>query len=92
MRLITLVLLVACDDGGSDDTGSDWGGSDSSNAISDGDDTEGDSDDLGSEDETTLLGLRPATTPAYVFVANADRDTISRIAVPALDVLTARVG
>ncbi len=49
-------------------------------------------DGLGSEDEETLLGLRPATTDAYVFVANADRNTVTRIEVSTLDVLTATVG
>ena len=76
MRLLSLLLLPAC--GGStflasdkSDTGgwSDWADSEEPNAAP-GDAGEDDADDgLGSEEETSLLGLRPATTPAYVFVA-----------------------
>ncbi len=92
MRLITLLLLVSCDsDKSNSDTGG-WYDSEEPNAAPGDADSDQDDDDLGSEEETSLLGLRPATTPAYVFVANADRDTITRIAVPALDVITTRVG
>ena len=92
--MLTFLLLTGCYSemyGGfySGDTG--WYGDESAMAEpSDADESV--EDDLGSEEETSLLGLRPATTPAYVFIANADRDTVSRIAVPALDVITASVG
>jgi len=44
------------------------------------------------EVEDDLLGLRPATTPRYVFVANPDRNTVTRISVPGLAVITTEVG
>ena len=44
------------------------------------------------EDESDNLRLMPAGTDAYVFVANPDRDTVTRIAVPSLEVLTTPVG
>jgi DNA-binding beta-propeller fold protein YncE len=54
---------------------------------------DGDFDDgYGSEAEDSFLALRPATTDAYVFVANPDRNTVSRISVPSLAVLTTEVG
>ena len=46
----------------------------------------------GSEVEDDFLRLRPATTGSYVFVVNSARDTVSRIAVPELDVRTVAVG
>lgn len=49
-------------------------------------------DGLGSEAESDFMSLRPATTNAYVFVANPDRNTVTRISVPSLAVLTAEVG
>ena len=49
-------------------------------------------DGLGSEEESDFLALRPATTDAYVFVANPDRNTVTRISVPSLAVITVEVG
>ena len=49
-------------------------------------------DDYEPEVEDDLLALRPATTPEYVFVANPDRDTVTRISVPGLAVITTKVG
>jgi DNA-binding beta-propeller fold protein YncE len=49
-------------------------------------------DGLGSEDESNFLALRPATTNTYVFVANPDRNTVTRIKVPSLEVMTVEVG
>jgi hypothetical protein len=49
-------------------------------------------DGLGSENESDFMSLRPATTNSYVFVANPDRNTVTRISVPSLSVLTAEVG
>ena len=49
-------------------------------------------DDYEPEVEDDLLGLKPATTPEYVFVANPERNTVTRIAVPGLTVITAEVG
>ena len=36
-------------------------------------------DDYEPEIEDDLLALKPATTPEYVFVANPDRNTVTRI-------------
>jgi len=44
------------------------------------------------EQEDDLLALAPASTDAYVFVANPSRDTVTRIAVPSLQVETRAVG
>jgi len=44
------------------------------------------------EVEDDLLALMPATTPEYVFVANPDRNTVTRISVPGLAVITTEVG
>jgi hypothetical protein len=44
------------------------------------------------EVEEDLLALMPATTPEYVFVANPDRNTVTRISVPGLAVITTEVG
>ena len=48
-------------------------------------------DGLGSESEDDYLKLLPATTQKYVFVANPTRNTVSRIAVPELEVITVEV-
>ena len=48
-------------------------------------------DGLPGETEDVLF-LRPVASPAYVFVANELRDTITRVAVPALTVLTGPTG
>ena len=49
-------------------------------------------DGYGSEAEGDFLSLRPATTNTYVFVANPDRNTVTRISVPSLEVMTVDVG
>jgi DNA-binding beta-propeller fold protein YncE len=49
-------------------------------------------DGYGSEAEGDFLSLRPATTNTYVFVANPDRNTVTRISVPSLEVMTVEVG
>jgi DNA-binding beta-propeller fold protein YncE len=54
--------------------------------------TGSDMDDYEPETEDDLLALKPATTPEYVFVANPDRNTVTRIAVPGLAVITTEVG
>ena len=58
-----------------------------------GPDSDGEFDDgLGSEEESDFLALRPATTNTYVFVANPDRNTVTRINVETLGVITVEVG
>lgn len=44
------------------------------------------------EDENDYLKMAPAATDVYVFVANPDRNTVTRIAVDDLSVVTAEVG
>jgi len=48
-------------------------------------------DGLPPETEDTLY-LRPIATRSYVFIANEDRDTVTRVTVPGLEVLTAPTG
>ncbi|NCG20132.1 MAG: hypothetical protein GWP91_14075 [Rhodobacterales bacterium] len=48
--------------------------------------------DLPGEIEDDFLAMRPAQTEAYVFVANPNRDTLSRIEVATLAVQTTQVG
>ena len=52
----------------------------------------GEAGDYAPEVEDDLLALKPATTPEYVFVANPDRNTVTRISVPGLAALTTEVG
>jgi len=49
-------------------------------------------EDLGSESENDFMRLLPATTDKYVFVANPARNTVTRVSVPSLDVITVDVG
>ena len=79
--------LQTAEDGYRGDSG--WAGSaDSASSENDpNDDT-----DLGSETEADFLKLAPSATQAYVFVVNSARNTVSRISVPELDVLTTEVG
>ena len=56
----------------------------------DGDDEPGDT--YAPEADDDYLKLAPAATTAYVFVANPSRDTVTRVSVPSLEVITAEVG
>ena len=95
--LPALLLLAACaeyqmsEDAGGMRNESDTGWAD---YEADADtDPDGDSDtDWGSETEEDFLMLAPATTDTFVFVANPERDTVTRVSVPALDVITVEVG
>jgi DNA-binding beta-propeller fold protein YncE len=88
------ILLLACGaEGGfgANDEASDTG----FYGTPSGDDSASASDDSGTappEDEESFLALLPAATDAYVFVANPDRDTVTRVSVPSLSVITAPVG
>lgn len=91
---LILLPLVACaeyDFAAKEGSDTGWGApSDDADADSDAD---SDADtDHGSEDEDAFPMLAPATTTSYVFVANPDRDTVTRISVPSLQVLTVEVG
>lgn len=46
----------------------------------------------GAEQEDDYLRLAPAATDAWVFVANPDRDTVTRVAIPELTLETRPVG
>ena len=76
--LLGLVLLFACKGSASKDVAD----SVSDSITPDGDsDTDADSDadvDTGEEEED-LLRLPPAQTDQYVFVANPERDTVTRV-------------
>ncbi len=74
--------------GGSDRLSSDTGGASESDADADADAD----DDAPPETETDYLKLAPAATDAYVFVASPERDTVTRIDVASLAVVTAKVG
>ncbi len=101
MRVVSIALglcaLVACTKSElhTSDTGaeSEDGAAYDVDADSDADtDSDSDTDHLPSEEEDTFFAMAPAPAPSFVFVANPDRDTVTRIGVPALDVLTAPVG
>ena len=49
-------------------------------------------DGFDSEEETDAFGLAPASTPEHIFIANPNRNTVSRVTVPGLQVLTTDVG
>ena len=51
-----------------------------------------DADTYEPESESDFLKLAPAATDVYVFVANPARDTVTRVGVPSLAVITAEVG
>lgn len=91
IAFLLLPALVACAGDqnylSSEDDGASYAGED-------GDYDQGASDtgDAGSETEEDQRLLTPATTDTYVFVANPDRDTVTRVSVPALDVVTVEVG
>lgn len=84
---LTLLALAGCKASYYLDSGWYSDSDDGLNEPPDGDDT-----DTPSETEDDFLRLRPATTTQYVFVVNSARNTVSRIAVPALDVRTVEVG
>jgi DNA-binding beta-propeller fold protein YncE len=99
MRTIPLLLLAtACSADqsmtGRDDASDTGDGDGYYEADADADaDTDADADDdAPPEEEDDYLRLEPSATNAYVFVANPSRDTVTRIAVPSLDVRTTGVG
>jgi DNA-binding beta-propeller fold protein YncE len=92
-------LMVACGEASmsfkaeADEAGYGYYGDTGYNTAEPNDDSDGEFDDgLGSEDESDFLALRPATTNTYVFVANPDRNTVTRINVETLEVFTVEVG
>jgi DNA-binding beta-propeller fold protein YncE len=100
VHLGIIPLMVACSSADymvNDKSSADEGGWGDTGAYNSAPESESDSnedfdDGLGSEEESDFLALRPATTDAYVFVANPDRNTVTRISVPSLEVITVEVG
>ncbi len=96
LPLCLLLLLPACNSESNMTAGkADW---DSGSGFGDTGAAAGDASDSAdtgappSEDESDYLKLAPAATDQYVFVANPDRDTLTRIAVSSLEVVTVEVG
>ena len=97
LRLPVLLALTGCATESSYDAkgegGDYYGDTAPQEADADADtDADADADDTASESEDDYLRLAPAATDQYVFVANPDRDTVTRIAVSTLDVQTVEVG
>lgn len=94
LRTSLILLLAGC--GADYDLGAKSANDDTADYGPDADadaDADADTDADGpSEDEDDFLALAPAATDAYVFVANPTRDTVTRISVPSLAVLTTEVG
>jgi DNA-binding beta-propeller fold protein YncE len=92
LALMALAGLTACNDmslHSADEAGGDW---DSGGwGAADQNDT-GDNDWEPPEDESDFFSLAPAPTPTFVFIANPSRDTVTRVSVPQLEVITAQVG
>lgn len=81
-------LSFASKDEAGGDAAYDYGDSDADTDS----DSDADSDGYDPEDENDFLKLKPATTNVYVFVANPDRNTVTRVKVPELEVITTTVG
>jgi hypothetical protein len=91
--LLVLTLLAGCSDNsfvGAPEAYSDTGAAGA--PADDGDGASDTGDTAPPESEDDFLKLAPAATDAYVFIANPDRDTVTRVAVPSLAALTAGVG
>jgi DNA-binding beta-propeller fold protein YncE len=96
-RAVSLTLLLAAASGCSEydygqksDTGYAMAGS---TAQADaGPERPDESDEYEPEQEGAYDRLPPATTDAFVFVANPDRNTVTRVSVSDLSVITAEVG
>ena len=91
--LLASLLLTGCS-AKSSDTADWWEDSGDDHAPEADSDTDADNDtgDWGGEDEEGFPMLTPAATDVYVFVANPDRGTVTRISVPSLEVVTVEVG
>ena len=95
LHLGLIPLLTSCSETAMEKALSSENGAltDAGAAAESSEDSEYDGDDgFEPEEEEELLSLLPATTPEYVFVANPDRNTVTRISVPALSVITTEVG
>ncbi|MFT4977933.1 MAG: DNA-binding beta-propeller fold protein YncE [Myxococcota bacterium] len=93
---LLLLLTVGCSSYSLDKASADSGYGSAqdydSNYGGDAVDETGADDGYGSEEENDFLSLLPATTRRYVFVVNTERDTVSRVSVPELEVITVDVG
>jgi DNA-binding beta-propeller fold protein YncE len=94
LRLLPWLILSGCM---ADNAlvGKSMDDSDAEFPAADGDadtDSDADADDGDSETETDPFALAPAETDIYVFIANPDRDTVTRVNVYSLEVRTTPVG
>lgn len=98
LTLLALLTVSGCSDmslnaaKGMDEASDTGGAGDYDNGATDSGDSAGGEDSAPPESEGDFLKLAPAATDAYVFVANPDRNTVTRIAVPSLAVDTRDVG
>lgn len=98
---LVLSLLVACSAAGEasyDSYAWDSGGYEAdvdADADADADtdtDADADTDTMPPETESDFFSLAPAPAPDFLLIANPDRDTVTRVTVPELGVLTTEVG
>ena len=96
--LVALLLLGGCEAGdfnarsfGDDDDDGDAFGDDNDFAGDDDDDA-GDDDDTPPETEDDFLGSEPRATDVYVFIANPERDTVSKVNAATRAISTIDVG
>ncbi|GDX83559.1 hypothetical protein LBMAG42_53700 [Deltaproteobacteria bacterium] len=94
LPLLSALALCGCFSTAGKTSDTAWWGDSARDADADTDaDSDSDADDDGpSEEESDYLRLAPAATDQYVFVANPDRDTLTRVAVSTLEVRTVGVG
>jgi hypothetical protein len=94
IALLVGVLPAACSEANLDGNFTDTFGSDAngSNTTPDGDDDDDDTDTTPPPETERSLLRSPAQTDIYVFVANPDRDTVTRVNVDTLAVDTTAVG
>ncbi len=78
---------------GSDQAAESGGYWDTGGLGGESDDADGEPQDTyAPESEDDYLKLAPAATNVYVFVANPSRNTVTRVSVPSLEVITTEVG
>lgn len=95
---LSLLALAACQEyglGGAKESSDDRGSYYDYDSTDAGPPSDGEASSTATtepESEEDFLKLEPAATDAYVFVANPDRATVTRISVPGLQVETRAVG
>ncbi len=94
---LALSLIVACSSAGKASYDSGYGYADSGYYEADVDadsdtDSDSDTDTMPPETESDFFSLAPAPAPDFVMIANPERDTVTKVTVPELEVTTAPVG